>query len=78
VFRVVELRRDLEAAAAIGIEESSKHRRRIKRREAEEVDRPTLADQRDCVKVADDAVVFNGRVAVCRHRKKVGRLLARL
>ena len=26
VYRVVELRRDLEAAAAIGVEESSKHR----------------------------------------------------
>ena len=68
VHRVVELRRDLEAAAAIGVEESRKHRGGVKRREAEEVDRPVLAYQRDCVKVADDAVVLYGRVAVWEHR----------
>ena len=78
VHRVVELRRDLEAAAAIGIEERGKDRGRIKRREAEEVDRPALAHQRDGVKVADDAVVFNGRVAVCRHRKRESRTASRV
>ena len=68
VHRIVELRRDLEPAAAIGVEERGKHGRRVERREAEEVDRAVLADQRDGVEVADDAVVFDGRVAVWQHR----------
>ena len=67
VYRVVEPRRDLEAAAVIGVEEGREYRGGIKRRKAEEVDRPVLAYQRDCVKVADDPVVFYGRVAVCQH-----------
>ena len=64
---VVELRRDLKAAAAIGVEESGKDRGGVKRRKAEEIDRAVLAHQRDCVKVADDAVVFDGRVTVRKH-----------
>ena len=68
VHRIVEIRRDPKAATAIGVEESGKDRRRVERREAEKVDRSVLAHQRDGVKVADDAVVFNGRVATRRHR----------
>ena len=71
VYRVVEPRRDLEAAAVIGVEEGRKYRRGIKRRKAEEVDRPVLAYQCDGVKVADDPVVFYGRVAVCQHASAV-------
>ena len=65
VRRVVELRRDLEAAAALGVEEGGEHRRRVEGRQAEEVDRSVLAHQRDRVEVADDAVVLDGRVTVC-------------
>jgi hypothetical protein len=38
VCRVIEVRRDLKAAAAIAVEERRKHRGRIKRWEAEKVD----------------------------------------
>ena len=64
--RLAELRRDLEAAAALGVEERREHRRRVEGGEAEEVDRAVLAHQRHRVEVADDAVVLDGRVAT-RH-----------
>jgi len=51
---------DAKEAAALGIEESSKNRWRIKVRKAEEVDAPIDADQCDGTHVADDAVVLDG------------------
>ena len=68
MYHVVEPRRDLEAAAAIGVEERGKDRGRVERRETQEIDRPVFAHQGDCVKVANDAVVLYGRVAVWQHR----------
>ena len=50
---------DLEAAAALRVEQRGEHRRRIEAREAHEVDRAVLRDQRDGVQVADDAVVLD-------------------
>ena len=70
VHRIVELRRDLKAAAAIGVEQRGKDGRRIERGEAEKVDRPALAHERDGMKVADDAVVFNRSVSVGWHGKR--------
>jgi hypothetical protein len=63
--RLTELRGDLEAAAALGVEECREHRRRIEGGQAEEVDRAVLAHQRRRVEVADDAVVLDGRIATC-------------
>jgi hypothetical protein len=57
------LRRDLEAATALGVEERREYRRRVEGGEAEEVDRAVLAHQRHRVEVADDAVVLDGCVA---------------
>jgi hypothetical protein len=62
---VIELRRDLEAAAAIGIKESCEHRGESKYgRQRKSID-PSHAHQRDRMEIADDPVALEGRVAVC-------------
>ena len=63
----LEERRDLEASAALRVDEGGEDRRRVEVGQAEEVDRSVHAHQGDGVEVADDAVFPDGGVAT-RHR----------
>src|SRR5882762_1573570 len=69
MYRIIEPRRDLKATAALGVDKGGEHRGRVERREAKEVDCPILSHERHRVKVADDAVVFYGRVAARLHTR---------
>jgi hypothetical protein len=55
---------NVEAAAAVAVEQRAEHARRVEIRQAEPVDRPVVGDERDRAPVADRAVVTDRRVAV--------------
>jgi len=67
--RALEERRDLEASAALRVDEGREDGRRVEMGQAEEVDRPVHAHEGDGVEVADDAVFADGGVAI-RHRPR--------
>jgi hypothetical protein len=50
---------DRESTSLGGIEQGGEDRRRVELGKAHEIDRPVLADERDGMEVADDAVVLD-------------------
>ena len=52
---------ELEAAAALGVEDPVEHRLSVEARQAEPIDRAVATDERRGVPVADQGVVGNGR-----------------
>jgi hypothetical protein len=69
----LEERRDLEASAALRVDQGCEDRRRVEVRQAEEVDRSVHAHQSDGAEIADDAV-FPDRCVATRHCPRTNHL----
>src|SRR5207253_10196061 len=63
VTYVLESRDDLEHAAALGVEQTREHRRRVELGETQECDATVETDERHRLHVADDAVGLYGWIA---------------
>ena len=68
---------DLEAAAAVRVQQGREHRWRVEPRQAAPVDRPVHSHQRHRVQVADDRVILDGRVTVRHDASPAARLSRR-